>query len=86
MSVIPQNKDLEAVSGLDVTKNNQAIRYINEEIKKLCAEFGHTYIDLYPALLDDEGYLRKDLSDDGLHLNANGYEIWTSMLKPYLEK
>ena len=86
MSIIPQNKDLEAASGLDVTKNNKTITYINEEIKKLCAEYGHTYIDLYPALLDDEGYLRKDLSDDGLHLNANGYEIWTSLLKPYLEK
>ena len=86
MSVIPQNKDLEKSVGLDVTKNNQTIQYINQEIQKLCQEYGHTYIDLYPHLLDEDGYLRKDLSDDGLHLNANGYAIWTSLLKPYLEK
>ena len=86
MSVIPQNKDFEKSAGLDVTKNNQTIQYINQEIQKLCHEYGHTYIDLYPHLLDEDGYLRKDLSDDGLHLNANGYAIWTSLLKPYLEK
>lgn len=86
VSIIPQNKDLEGYTGLDVTKNNQTIKYINEEIKNLCVEYGHTYIDLFPALLDGDGYLKKDYSDDGLHLNANGFEVWTSLLKPYLEK
>ena len=86
ISIIPQNKDLEGYTGLDVTKNNQTIKYINEEIKNLCVEYGHTYIDLFPALLDGDGYLKKDYSDDGLHLNANGFEVWTSLLKPYLEK
>ena len=59
---------------------------INEEIQKLCNEFGCTYIDLHSNLLDENGYLRKNLSDDGIHLNANGFEIWTSLLKPYLNK
>ena len=86
VSIIPQNKVLEELAGLDVTKNNQTIKNINEEIKKLCVEYGHTYIDLYPALLDEDGYLHKDFSDDGLHLNAKGFEVWTSLLKPLLEK
>ena len=86
MSIIPQNKDLEKSSGLDVTKNNETIKKLNIEIEKLCAEYGHTYIDLYSHLLDENGYLRKDCSDDGLHLNSGGFEVWKNLLKPYLEK
>ncbi|MBO5715942.1 MAG: hypothetical protein J6S23_06075 [Clostridia bacterium] len=86
MSVIPQNKILKQSSGIDVTKNNKTINKINTEIEKLCEEYGHTYIDLYPALLDENGYLRADCSDDGLHLNSTGFEIWTSLLKPCLER
>ena len=86
VSVIPQNKDLEGYTDLDVDKNNKTILMINEEIQKLCNEFGCTYIDLHSNLLDENGYLRKNLSDDGIHLNANGFEIWTSLLKPYLNK
>lgn len=86
MSVIPQNKDLESYSELDVDKNNANILIVNEEIRKLCQEYGHTYIDLHAHLLDENGYLRKECSDDGLHLNAGGFEIWTALLKPYLEK
>ena len=86
VSVIPKNKDLEGYTDLDVDKNNKTILMINEEIQKLCNEFGCTYIDLHSNLLDENGYLRKNLSDDGIHLNANGFEIWTSLLKPYLNK
>ena len=84
VSVIPQNKDLEGYTDLDVDKNNKTILIINEEIQKLCNEFGCTYIDLHSSLLDDNGYLRKEFSDDGIHLNANGFEVWTNLLKPYL--
>ena len=84
VSVIPQNKDLEGYTDLDVDKNNKTILMINEEIQKLCNEFGCTYIDLHSSLLDDNGYLRKEFSDDGIHLNANGFEVWTNLLKPYL--
>lgn len=86
VSVIPQNKDLESYTQLNVDKNNNTILTINEEIKKLCDEFGCTYIDLHSNLIDENGYLRKELSDDGIHLNANGFEIWTNLLKPYLNK
>ena len=84
MSVIPQNKDLEKSSGLDVTKNNKTIQKLNLDIKKMCEEFGYTFVDIYPELIDEDGYLRKDCSDDGLHLNAGGFEIWANTLKPYL--
>ena len=82
----PQNEVFQESSGLDVTKNNETIKNINKEIKNLCDEYGYTYVDIFFNLLDEEGYLHKDMSDDGLHLNSNGFEVWTLLLKPHLEK
>jgi lysophospholipase L1-like esterase len=33
------------------------------------------YLDYFSAIVDDKGYLKKDLADDGLHPNAAGYKI-----------
>ena len=84
MSIIPQNKDMESYSDVDTTANNIKIQSINGKIKGLSEEQGATYIDLYPALLGKEGNLDKAYSDDGLHLNAEGFAVWSGILKPYL--
>ena len=86
VSVIPQSDVLEEGAGFDVDGNNETIRWLNAEIQKLCGEFGCVYIDLYPSVLDADGYLDDKFTDDGLHLNAAGYEIWSNMVKPYLQK
>jgi lysophospholipase L1-like esterase len=45
-----------------------------------------TYVDITKAMLGDDGKPRKELfRTDGLHLNAKGYELWTRILKPYLQ-
>jgi lysophospholipase L1-like esterase len=41
------------------------------------------YIDIVPALLDEAGNPRLDVFRwDGLHYNAKGYAIWTSIIRP----
>jgi lysophospholipase L1-like esterase len=47
-------------------------------------EVNVTYIDLFPLLADDNNMLIEEYSDDGLHLNAAGFEVWTNLIKPYL--
>ena len=43
------------------------------------------FVDVGSPILDSDGHTRRDLfMDDGLHLNAEGYKIWTSILKPLL--
>jgi lysophospholipase L1-like esterase len=32
-------------------------------------------LDYYPAMVDESAELKKDLSDDGLHPNAQGYAV-----------
>jgi lysophospholipase L1-like esterase len=33
------------------------------------------YLDYYSAMMDEQGYLKDELSNDGLHPNANGYSV-----------
>ena len=45
------------------------------------------YIDIWQPMLGDNGKPRPDLFlGDGLHLNAKGYALWTSIVKPHLAK
>ena len=45
------------------------------------------YIDIWLPMLGDNGKPRPDLFlGDGLHLNAKGYALWTSIVKPHLAK
>jgi lysophospholipase L1-like esterase len=56
------------------------IRALNEWLKSFCAQRGYVYLDYYPALIDDQGQLGADLSDDGLHPNAKGYRLMAPLL------
>jgi len=85
ISIIPQNKKFEQSSGLDVDANNIKIQQVNQQIAFLADQFGYCYVDIYSDLIDENNLLFENCSDDGLHLNHNGYLIWTAKLKPYLD-
>ncbi len=57
------------------------IATINAALKNIAAQYGLTLIDIHPHFMDGEGRLRKDFTEDGLHLNAAGYQHWARMLK-----
>ena len=45
------------------------------------------YVDIATPMLGDDGTPMKELFvGDGLHLNKKGYELWTSILKPYISR
>jgi lysophospholipase L1-like esterase len=66
-------------------KENFALRpperllVLNAWLKDYCAKNGLVYLDYFSALIDHQGMLRRDLSDDGLHPNAAGYKIMASL-------
>jgi lysophospholipase L1-like esterase len=65
---------------------DEHILFVNDELKKLAAKEKITCIDLYVQFIDINKKLDKELTIDGLHLNAAGYKRWASILKPYLTK
>ncbi len=48
------------------------IKALNDWLEHLCSQRGYTYLNYYPAMLDNAGELKEDLGDDGLHPNAEG--------------
>jgi len=51
------------------------ILQLNNWIKDYAARRHHTYLDYFSAMVDDKGFLKNELSDDGLHPNAQGYVV-----------
>jgi lysophospholipase L1-like esterase len=66
----------------------EKIKQANRLIKNDLEELGNIeYLDVWPAMLNDDGEPREELfADDGLHLNEKGYEVWTELVGPLVGK
>lgn len=51
------------------------IKSLNEWLKNYSAKNHHVFLDYYSAMVDAKGFLKEELSDDGLHPNAAGYAV-----------
>lgn len=78
-SLLPVNEAMLPASYNKI--NNARINELNSSLETLCRQTGATYVDLHPALEDQEGSLRKELSIDGLHLRQASYILWANHLK-----
>lgn len=63
---------------------DEHIAWLNKQIKLMGQREHITVIDLHPHFLDGDGKLDKRYTEDGLHLNIEGYHIWKHILEPYL--
>lgn len=63
---------------------DEHILWLNERIKTMGREEGIDIIDLHPHFLDKNGKLDSRYTEDGLHLNAEGYKVWAAILKKVL--
>jgi lysophospholipase L1-like esterase len=57
------------------------VQGLNRWIQGLCQENGYIYIDFYSPLADQNGKLRREFTDDGMHCNAAGYAAWHPTLE-----
>ena len=64
----------------------EQIRALNEWMKAYAASNGATYLDYFSAMVDEHGMLKKDLTGDGLHPNAAGYEVMGPLAQHAIEK
>ena len=60
----------------------------NQKLSEYClAKEGVEFVDTWKALTDPAGKPRPELFiQDQLHLNEKGYEIWTSIFRPFFKK
>ena len=48
---------------------------LNKWMKDYAATNRHGYLDYFSAMVDDKGFFKDELSNDGLHPNAQGYVV-----------
>jgi len=53
----------------------EQISALNLWMKNYAAAHGAVYLDYYSAMVDDKGFLKEELSEDGLHPNKQGYDV-----------
>jgi lysophospholipase L1-like esterase len=84
-SVLPVSDYNKDKSGKPIIRTVQRqpaqILELNRWMKSFAAERGLVYLDYFTATIDDKGFFREELANDGLHPNAKGYEI----MKPLAE-
>jgi lysophospholipase L1-like esterase len=51
------------------------ITALNAWMKTYAASHGGVYLDYFSAMADEKGFLREELTEDGLHPNKKGYDI-----------
>ena len=82
-SLLPFNNDVrewKLLKGRD-----HVVVEANMLLEQVARRQGVTWINLYPLFVDDQGRLRADLTNDGLHLMGKGYLIWRDAIKPYIK-
>ena len=85
-SVMPVRDGLKNKSGQQLVQTKkrppETISTLNEWIKKYAAANHLVYLDYFAAMVDDQGFLKAELTYDGLHPNAEGYLV----MAPLAEK
>ncbi len=75
---VTKEKDLSSNSF-----NNGNINSKNVAIAKYANGKDIFYFDVNPVLVDDEGYLRSEISRDGVHLLAQHYYLWVDWMNEH---
>ena len=84
-SIMPIDNDFKRYKNLYGTEN--VITKTNILIENIAIKKGLVFIDLTKTLADENtGKLKKEFTNDGLHLTGNGYKAWIEKIRPYVEE
>jgi lysophospholipase L1-like esterase len=82
-SLLPVSDYEKGKDGKQIIRTTQRqpaqIKALNEWMKQYAAANKLIYLDYHSAMVDDKGFLREELSEDGLHPNAKGYEVMSPL-------
>jgi lysophospholipase L1-like esterase len=64
---------------------NDSVRALNSRLFGYCEQSNIAYIDVYSQMVTGNK-MDSTLTEDGLHLNGIGYEIWQKTIEKYVRK
>lgn len=84
-SLLPVNDYNKAQQGTSliqsVRRSPTQIKALNNWMRTYAAENNLTYLDYYSAMVDEKGFLKVELSNDGLHPTVKGYEVMAPLVE-----
>lgn len=85
-SVLPVHNYTERSKDFFAQRPPKRILELNNWLKDYCTKNKIVYLDYFSALVDEQGMLKKDLAEDGLHPNAAGYKIMAPLAEAAIQK
>jgi len=79
-TTLPINR-LKEVGLVNNEKHKKNIKKVNSIIKLNEDNSIYKVIDLYSAFVNLKGFIKKDLSSDGVHLSEKGYQVWVDFIR-----
>lgn len=83
-SMLPFNNDVRLWKLLK--GREQVVVDGNKGLESMCQRLGITFINLYPLFVGEDGKMKPEYTNDGLHLMGGAYLIWRDALLPYIRK
>lgn len=83
-SMLPFNNDVRLWKLLK--GREQVVVDGNKGLESMCQRLGVTFINLYPLFVGENGKMKPEYTNDGLHLMGAAYLIWRDALLPYIRK
>jgi lysophospholipase L1-like esterase len=68
-----------------VRRPPEKIIELNKWIQEFARANHHTYLDYFTAMVDAKGFLKDELSDDGLHPNVQGYAVMAPLAQTAID-
>jgi lysophospholipase L1-like esterase len=85
-SILPVNNYSRTAEESFRVRPMSQITALNTWLKDYSAAQGFVYLDYFSALVDERGYLSRDLADDGVHPNAAGYKVMAALASNAIEQ
>lgn len=85
ISVTPVNDYTERAHRFFAERSMDKIRALNGWLNDFAARNHYAYVDCFTPMLDQRGFLKRELAEDGLHPNAAGYALMAKLLEPAIE-
>ena len=71
---------------MTVGRPPEDILKLNAWMKSYAAQVNATYVDYFSALVDEKGWMKDGIANDGLHPTAEGYKIMTPIVSAAIER
>ena len=82
LAVLLLTTSLVAVAPTDSNTNESGIAVNDEPVDG--DALGDEMVSIHGDFTDDEGQMRQELTDDGVHLSPAGYRLWESLIAEHV--